>query len=158
MAGETNMICMRAIILPISLVSVIGLAVATACTASVGVSPTVTFAAYGTCDNSSGYAIVTDDYADYCGPSFSCDGDYYALCNGTAWDSCSCTLPAGYVVIADPEFGDGYGGDSLDGGVSVETGSPDATGTETGGDDGGSPTDATGTETGGDDGGQAGDT
>jgi hypothetical protein len=117
---------MRALILPIALLSMVGFAVSTACTAQLSAAP-VTFAAYGSCDNAAGYAIVTGDYADYCGPDLSCPGDYYALCDGTAWNSCACDIPSGYtVVITSPDWGGGYGDDLGDGGSTTgEGGTPD---------------------------------
>src|ERR1700722_14050714 len=69
-ARRHSVVCMRALILPIALLSMVGFAVSTACTATLSVAP-VTFAAYGSCGSDSDYAIVTGDYADYCGPGFS---------------------------------------------------------------------------------------
>jgi hypothetical protein len=137
---------MRALLLPIGILSLVGLSIATACSVSITPSGPTTFAAYGVCDSATSYAIVTDDYVTYCGDGFVCDGDYYDLCGavsggGFGWDSCVCDLPAGYVtLVPDPDFGGGIGSGLGDDGGSPgdDGGSPDGSGMNDSGSDGGS--------------------
>jgi hypothetical protein len=143
---------MRSLLLPLGLVSIVGVASSLACTVSVSpgswVVPTggVTFTAYGSCDTFDGYAEITGVtvYSSYCG-SLTCSDSYYALCNGAAWAGCSCDIPAGYVVVSGgwSDYGDGIGGAGDDGGAGGDDGGA-------GGDDGGSGSDGAG---GGNDGG-----
>jgi hypothetical protein len=151
---------MRSLLLPLGLVSIVGVASSLACTVSVSpgswVVPTggVTFTAYGSCDTFDGYAEITGVtvYSTYCG-SLTCDGSYYALCNGAAWSGCDCEIPSGYVVVSGgwSDFGGGIGGGGDDGGAGGDgaSGGDGGNGSETGGgDDGGG---------GGNDGGAGGD-
>src|SRR5580692_5071370 len=127
---------MRALLLPIGLLSIIGVAVSTACSVSV-VGP-VPFAAYGTCDSATSYAIVT---AGYC-PGSSCS-TYYALCDGSAFDSCACDIPSGYVTVIS-------GGDLI---TDLGGGPPDCSDCDLGGGDAGGGDDGGAGEAGGDAGG-----
>jgi len=150
---------MRAhLLLSIGLLSLVGLGVSTACTVSVTSDVPVHFEAYGTCTTAGGYALISGDYGTYCGDTFTCSDDYYALCDGTAWDGCACDLPSGAVVISWSDYGSGYIGAGDDGGSAGDDGPGGEAGSETGsGDDGGTET-GSGTEAGsGDDGGGGGD-
>jgi hypothetical protein len=153
---------MRALLIPLGFLPVVAFTVSTACSATVSVG---TFTPYGTCDSVADYAVVTDNFDDYCGPSWSdCSGSTYVLCDGTAWDSCTCDLPASYTVeISSPDFGGGYGSGSLDGGggpetsteAGNETGGPDSSGGETSSPDtGGGDTGSDGDDGGGGGGGE----
>jgi hypothetical protein len=117
--------------------ALIGIASMAACSGQVTVAP-VTFNPYGSCDTYDGVALIPSgsDYSTYC-PGLACQGSYYALCNGTAWDSCSCGIPSGDVEISWSDYG---------GGVSSGSGADDggSSGSEAG-DDSSSPTDETGT-------------
>jgi hypothetical protein len=141
---------MRALLIPIGLSIVVGIAASVACSSSVSIS---TVPSFGTCSDATGYAVVT---ADDC-PGLSC-GTYYATCNGSVYDGCDCDIPSGYTVIADPDFGDAGTGAGGDGGTGSETGTggdDGGTGAETGAGDGGTGAE---TGTGGDDGGTGAET
>jgi hypothetical protein len=156
MRSRIVLLTMRALLIPIGLSIVVGIAASVACSSSVAITTVPTF---GTCSDATGYAIVT---ADDC-PGLSC-GTYYATCDGTAFNGCDCDIPSGYTEVS---FSGG------DGGTGSETGTGDDGGAETGtggdaaaetgtGDDGGAETGTgddtgTGSETGsgGDDSGSA---
>jgi hypothetical protein len=137
---------MRALLLPIGLLSIIGVAASAAC--SVSISPPVLFAGYGTCDDAQSYVVVNDNYC----PGLSCGGAYYALCGGSDFDSCACDIPSGYIVASGYDLGSGPSGCtdcdiSSDGGTGDDAGGDDGGSADSGGDDGG------GGDAGGDDGG-----
>jgi len=55
---------------------------------------------FGTCSSATGYIVVDATACD--GAGLSCATDYYALCDGTTFASCSCSAPSGGTVITDP--------------------------------------------------------
>jgi hypothetical protein len=139
---------MRAItLLSLGITALIGVAASAACT--ITISPPVIVSDFGTCDGADSNAVIgADDASLYCG-DLSCGDTYYALCDGTAWDSCACDIPSGYtVLIGSPGFsggggggGDGGGpggGDGAAGGNDGGAGGGDGGGTGSGGDGGGS--------------------
>jgi|HubBroStandDraft_5_1064220.scaffolds.fasta_scaffold709435_1 hypothetical protein len=138
---------MRAItLLSIGITALIGVAASAACT--ITISPPVIVSDFGTCDAADSYAVIdADDASIYCVGLTGCD-TYYALCDGTAWNSCACDIPSGYtVVVGSPDFGgsggggDGGGpggGDGAAGGGDGAGSGGDGGGTGSGGDGGGS--------------------
>jgi hypothetical protein len=92
-------------------------AVGAAC-ADTTVTP-VTFNPYGSCDTAFAAALIpsTFDMSLYC-PGLACQGAYYALCDGTQWDSCACGVPDGDTVITWSDYAQGV--DSVDSGPSTE--------------------------------------
>jgi hypothetical protein len=66
-----------------------------------GSFPTPAMFAYGSCDVMDGYAKAA---AVDC-PGITCSsGTYYAICNGTQWVSCDCSLPTSGSQISNPNF------------------------------------------------------
>jgi hypothetical protein len=110
---------MRALLIPIGLSIVVGIAASVACSTSVTITP---IAPFGTCSDATGYAIAT---AADC-PGLSC-GTYYATCDGTVYNGCDCNIPSGYTEISDPTFGDA--GTGSEAGSESEAGTSEA-GTE----------------------------
>jgi hypothetical protein len=122
---------MRALILPIGLLTLVGVAASAACSVTFSLpAGGVAVTPYGSCDTVDGYAVITGVtvYSDYCG-TLSCSGTYYALCNGDAWAGCDCTIPSGFTEIGWSDFGSGTG--SGDGG-SGDTGAGDTGAGDTG--------------------------
>jgi hypothetical protein len=89
-----------------------------ACSGPLTVAP-VTFSPYGSCDEYEGAALITGvtDYASFC-PGLTCEGSYYALCDGVGWDSCACGIPSGSDPIPWSNFGSGVGS-----GLQIDAGS-----------------------------------
>jgi hypothetical protein len=113
----------------------VGIAATFACSGQVTVAP-VTFTPYGSCDSFDGAALIPSgsDYATYC-PGLSCEGAYYALCNGTAWDSCACGVPDGDTEISWSNYGGGVGsgtGNDAGDGLVTEAGGTEPDADETG--------------------------
>jgi hypothetical protein len=101
-------------ILSIALVALTGAAGAFACGGGLVIpseGATVS-AAFGSCGVVNGYAVVS---ASYCEAAVTCSGDYYAICDGTAWSACACSgtwLTDGtYSDVKKPDFGMAPGGD-----------------------------------------------
>jgi hypothetical protein len=124
------LLTMRALLIPIGLSIVVGIAASVACSTSVTISPVTP---YGSCSDATSYAVVT---AGYC-PGLSC-GTYYATCDGTEWNGCDCDIPSGY-TLATGDFGFASGPPGCDdcdiagdGGTGSETGSGNEGGAETG--------------------------
>lgn len=60
-------------------------------------------APFGTCSVTDGYALTR---AAYCLGVTCSGGTYFALCDGTDYVACDCSVPGGdYVAIANPTFG-----------------------------------------------------
>jgi hypothetical protein len=144
---------MRAL-LPIGVIAFIGAAATAACTATVSaspgftVSPGVTVVTYsgGDCSTEDTYIVVAN-----CG---TCGATGYALCDGTSYTECSCSIPTGSGWVAFSGGGDDGGPEATmgDDGSGPEASSPDG-----GGDDGSSPGEAGSDDGGGgDDGGGSG--
>jgi hypothetical protein len=101
-------------------------AVTSACSGPVSVAP-VTFTPYGSCNSYEGAALITGvtDYSLYC-PGLTCEGAYYALCDGASWDSCACGVPSGDIVIAWSNFAGGIESESTSDAGSDGLGNEDA--------------------------------
>jgi hypothetical protein len=137
---------MRTLILPLGLLAIVGIAVSSACSATVSFSlptgPNVqAVTPYGSCDTVDGYALISGVtvYTDFCGTLSCSDGTYYALCNGDAWAGCDCSIPSGYSEISWSDFGDAGGSAGKPETGSPETGSPETGSPETGSPETGSP-------------------
>ena len=104
---------------------------------------------YGTCNVIGGYAVAK---AVDC-PHITCPKTYYAICNGTDWVACDCSLPEAGTLIPDPTFDLDAGVDSgpgYDASIDAELDSGEDAGQEAGRDGG-----ADGGHDGGHDGGSA---
>jgi hypothetical protein len=145
---------MRSLILPIGLLTVVGVSVSVACSSSTpagGTIVTVTWPAGTVPDScSDGDAILVS--TDEC----SCGGSSYAICSGGTYSECDCSLPTGDTLVTggsdgggtDAAGGDGGGTDAAggdsggDAGSTGDTGTDAGGGTDSGGTDAGSATDA----------------
>src|ERR1700722_1762975 len=111
---------MRAL-LPIAILSFLGVAMASAAGCSVSIGTAYTFPGSlglpATCDG--------DFYIAETGDACGCTGTYYAVCDGTSFADCDCSIPSGYTL---------YGGGSAGAGGDGSTGSGGAGSTGSGGD------------------------
>jgi hypothetical protein len=93
----------------------------------------VAVTAFGSCDTTDGYAVLTN--TAFCGSGFAgCgSGETYALCDGTAYTACDCNGPwlssGTYTEISGPDFGAGSdGGPGADGGSDGPSSTDGSTG------------------------------
>jgi len=103
---------------------------------------------FGTCSDATGYIIVDSTACD--GAGLSCSGDYYALCDGSAFTACSCDIPSGDVIITSADYSGVPSGDVGSSGGDGGTTSTGDGGTTTA--EGGTTTGDAGTSTGSDSG------
>jgi hypothetical protein len=147
-------------ILSITITGLVGAVASIACSIGFAV-PTAGYTAftpYGSC-SSDGYAVAV---AADC-PGVVCGSDYFAICNGSQWVGCDCSLAdlGSYTVITGADFsgapvGDGGPGTDGSGGDGPSGNDGPAPGSDAGGEGGPGADGAGGGEGGGDGGGGGG--